>query len=301
MPDRDVKGLLRKTIFSAIVSIGLFLAALFGFYLGWQQIKRPVLVTLAFHAVTEKPSLPWEITPEDFDSIIRQFKRHDYAAVDPASLTSMLNNGFAGRNVLITFDDGLMTSAEAIRQLYQNYGIKSVFFIVTDFLGKPGYADKQTLLDLQNNYACHIGLHGRRHYEVSKIIAEGSDLTAELEQARTDLSAIMHSYIDWYAYPYGDHTASATASIASTGIKLAFTIEGEEIRQNSDRLLLPRVMYLKGAREAGEASPADWLPPASASTGSLTITLSLLAGFLGLSWAFKFLTFFKARSSLKKA
>ncbi len=300
MSDRDISSLMRKTIFSAVVATGLFGAGIFGFYLGWHQIKRPMLVPLAFHGVTDKPSYPWEITANDLDSMIRQFKRHDFAAVAPASLSSMLDNGFTGRNMLITFDDGLSTSAEAIKQLYRDHGIRSVFFVITDLLGKPGYVDKNTLLELQNNFGCHIGLHGRRHYETSKIIAEGGDLTAEIEEARTDLSAMLHHYIDWYAYPYGDYNASAVAGIASTGIKFAFTIEGEEVKKDSNRMLLPRVMYLKGAQEAGEVSPADWLPPSSASTGSLTITLSLLAGFLGLNWTLKFLAFFRAWSKLRR-
>ena len=123
--------------------------------------------------------------------------------------------------------DGLATSADAIRKLYRDYGIRSVFFIITDLVGTPGYVDRPTLLDLQNNFGCHVALHGKRHYEVTKILQEGGDLTGEIEKARVELSAWLHSVVDWYAYPYGDFNASAAAAIASTGIKLAFTIEGE--------------------------------------------------------------------------
>lgn len=293
----NYKGLLKKTIFSATVAISLFAAAIFGFYFGWGQIKRPMLVALTFHGVTEKPSYPWEIHPEPFDSFIRQFRRHEFTPIAPASLPAMLDQGFSGRHFLVSFDDGLITSAEAIRKLYRDYGIKSVLFIITDLVGTPGYVDRPTLLDLQNNFGCHIALHGKRHYEVTKILQEGGDLTGEIEKARVDLSAWVRSVVDWYAYPYGDFNASAAAAIASTGIKLAFTIEGEEITPAQNRMLLPRVMYLKGAKEAGEPDPSDWLPPKSASNGSLTITLSLLVAFIGLSWTAKFLQFNRARKA----
>lgn len=292
------KALLRKTWFAAIVCTTLFAACGFGFNLGWNQIKKPILVALTFHGVTEKPSLPWEIHPETLDGFLRQLKRHEYQAVSPASFSDLLNNGFSGRNFLMTFDDGLEASAAAIKKLYTEYRIESVLFVVTDLIGTPGYMNRQTLLDLQGNYGCHIGLHGRRHYEVSKILAEGGDLTAEIEQARADLSMLTRNVIDWYAYPFGDYNASSAACIASTGIRLAFTIEGTDINRSENRLTLPRVMYLKGAKEAGEADPTDWLPPQNASTGSLTITLSLLVGFLGISWFFKGLTFYRA---LKKS
>ncbi|MDD3146091.1 MAG: polysaccharide deacetylase family protein [Candidatus Riflebacteria bacterium] len=299
MIDSAGKSFLRKTIFAAIVAASLLGASVTGFFFGWKQVKLPLIVAVTFHGVTEKPMHPWEIKPEALFDFINQFKRHDYKALDPASLSTMLDNGFSGRHFLVTFDDGLISSVETIKTLYREHAIKSVFFIITSLVGTPGYVDKLTLLDLQNNFGCHIALHGRRHYEVSKILNEGGNLTEEIETARTDLSAMMHNIVDWYAYAYGDYNASATACIASTGIKLAFTIDGENIRQNDKRMMLPRVMYLKGAKEAGEADPSDWLPPANASTGSLTITLSLLVGFLGLSWAIKFLTFFSAWKSAR--
>ncbi|HNX75727.1 MAG TPA: polysaccharide deacetylase family protein [Candidatus Rifleibacterium sp.] len=294
MKGLSAKNLLRRAWFAGMVTAGLFIAAMVGFHLGWQQIKKPLLVALTFHGVTEKPSLPWEIHPQKLQDYISQFKRYEYAAVDPASLSNMLNNGFQGRNFLMTFDDGLLTSAATIKTLYRDHGIKSGLFIVMDLLGTPGYVDKEALLDLQNNYGCLIGLHGRRHYEVSKIINEGGNLSSEIEQARTDLSAMLHCIVDWYAYPFGDYNASAVASIASTGVNLAFTIEGAEITPGQHRMTMPRVMYLKGAREAGEPAIENWLPPSSSGTGSLTITLSLLVGFLGLSWFAKLLNFVKA-------
>ncbi len=294
MSNQAAGTLLKRAWFAGLVATVLFAAAIIGFYFGWTQVKKPLIVALTFHGVTDKPSLPWEIYPENLLSYISQLKRHDYTPLEPASLSLMLQQNYHGRHYLMTFDDGLLSSAEAIKTLYKDHGIKSVIFVVLDLIGTPGYADKQTLLDLQNNFGCLIGLHGRRHYEVSKILAEGGNLTEEIEQARTDLSAMLHSVVDWYAYPFGDFNASATACIASTGIKLAFTIEGHSILAEESHFTLPRIMYLKGAREAGEAAVENWLPPASASTGSLTITLSILVGFLGLNWLVKMLTFMRA-------
>ncbi len=294
-----VGTLFKRACFAGLVAAVLFAAAIAGFYFGWTQVKKPLIVALTFHGVTDKPSLPWEIHPDNLLSYVSRLKRHEFTPLEPASLSLMLQQNYSGRHYLMTFDDGLITSAEAIKTLYKNHGIRSVFFVVLDLIGTPGYVDKQTLLDLQNNFGCQIGLHGRRHYEVSKILAEGGNLADEIERARTDLSAMMHSVVDWYAYPYGDFNASAAACIASTGIKLAFTIEGDSILSTESRYTLPRIMYLKGAKEAGEAAIENWLPPASASNGSLTITLSILVGFLGLNWLVKLLTLMRAYRALK--
>lgn len=288
---QPLKKLRSKIWLSAIISLVLFVAGAIGFYFGWQQVKKPVLVVLAFHGVTDKPSFPWEIYPDTLENFLSQFKRYDYLPVDPVSFSEMFQHGFSSRNFLLTFDDGLKTSAETIKRLFRERGIKSVFFIVTDLIGKPGYVSAQDISELQNSFGCHIALHGKRHYEVTKIINEGHNLTAELEQARKDLGSITGNNIEWYAYPFGDYNASAAACIASTGIKMAFTIDGTDISEASDRMLIPRVMYLKGAKEAGEADPADWTPPRSAGTGSLTITLSILVVFFGMSWLLKAMMF----------
>ncbi len=279
------KGLKKKAFFSIIVAIFLIAGGCFGFYLGWKQVKAPVLLALTFHGVTDSPTLPWEIRYEELDRIISQLKRHDFNALSPAEFEQKVKmRSNTGRNFLITFDDGLKTSAEAIKKLFSEKSICSAFFIITDEIGKENYVDIETLKDLQNNYGCKIGLHGKRHYEVTKIMAENGDLVEELEQARAYLADALNSSINWYAFPFGEYNASAVAAIASTSLELCFTVDGFEIDPDADFKLLPRVMYLRGGIAAGAPDPLDWAPPKLARTGSLTITLACLVIFISLSW-----------------
>ncbi len=298
------KSLKKKAIFSIIVAIFLIAGGFFGFYLGWKQVKAPVLLALTFHGVTDSPTLPWEIRYQELDRIISQLKRHDFTALSPVEFEQRVKTRTSlGRNFLLTFDDGLKSSAEAIKKLYKERSISSAFFIITDEIGRENYVDIETIKDLQKNYDCKIGLHGKRHYEVTKIIAENGNLADELEQAKAYLANALNSPVNWYAYPFGDYNASAVAAIASTSLELCFTVDGFEIDPDADFKLLPRVMYLRGGAAAGAPDPLDWAPPKLARTGSLTITLACLVIFISLSWVIRarnLLKALRAKTDLEK-
>ena len=275
----------RRAFFSILIGIVMIAAACFGFYLGFKQVKHPTLIVLTFHGITDKPLKPWETNWDNLSSILNRLENHDYKFISPQEFTEMLNQqSFSGRNCLITFDDGLKTSAEAIKRLYKEKQISSVFFIITDFIGKNTYINAADLKELQNNFGCQVGLHGKRHYEVTKIIKDGDDLLNELESAKSDLSQLTERPVTWYSYPFGEYNASATSVIASSSFKFAFTVDGYNVDPDVDHKLIPRIMYLRGADAAQAPSPLDWAPPEFAQKGSLTITLSCLVGFISLSW-----------------
>jgi peptidoglycan/xylan/chitin deacetylase (PgdA/CDA1 family) len=296
---QQIATLKRRALFAIITAIFLIIGGCYGFYLGWKQVKAPTLLALAFHGVTDKPSLPWETNFSELDEILSSLKLHDFNILTPDQFEIALKNrNFSGRNLLLTFDDGLKTSAQAIKKLYNEQKISSAFFIVTDFIGKENYVDEQTLKELATDFNCKIGLHGKRHYEITKIMAEGDDLLSELDQARTRLAEIVEKPVNWYAYPFGEYNASSVAIIASTSFDFAFTIDGYNIDEDVDFKMIPRVMHLRGAPDA--PSPRDWAPPKVARTGSLTITLACLVLFISLSWIFRATNLLKAVKHIEK-
>jgi peptidoglycan/xylan/chitin deacetylase (PgdA/CDA1 family) len=296
----------KHLVISLTFAFILFIAGFVGFFLGWKQVKAPVLLALNFHGVVESPSAPWEITQPELESILATLKNYDFKPVSPQNFSGLYQQEpRKGRHVLVTFDDGLQSSAAAIKKLYLEKGISAAFFIVTDLVGKEGYADFKTLRDLQKNYNCQIGLHGKRHYEVTKILAQGNDLYAELQQARDILENNLKTPVSWYAYPYGEYNATASQIIAASNYEFAFTVDGHEIDQHAKAELLPRIMYLQGAVASGAPDPLDYAPPQIAKTGSLTITLACLVMFLSFSWLLKARNFFyllkKLRSQKKQS
>lgn len=273
----------KAMVYHALLAIFLFAGAVVGFTNGWNRSKAEILISPTFHGVTDSPTRPWEITWNDLSDWISNLAHHDYTPLEPASFSFWLNGDISGgRRYVVTFDDGLESSAGAIRRLRKERGIGSVLFVTTGLLGQPGYLTWDDLKLLVAETGCLIGLHGLRHVEPPKILLAGGDFLGETLKAKQELESRLGTEILWYAYPFGEYDTATRNMIASAGFKFGFTIDGNDIKRDADPLLFPRVMYLKGVEKAGGPMLSDWTPPKEASTGSLHITLSVFIGLIGL-------------------
>ncbi len=275
---------LKKAIlYHILLALFLFAGAIFGFLNGWNSSKAEILIAPTFHGVTDSPTRPWEITWDSLSDWITRLSHHGYTPLDPASFPAWLSGGISGgRRYLLTFDDGLVTSADAIRRLRKERDVPSVLFVTTELIGQPGYLTWDALKTLASETGCLVGLHGLRHVEPPKILKEGGDLLAETLKAKRDLETHLGTEVFWYAYPFGEFDIASRNAIASAGLKFGFTIDGDDIKRAADPLIYPRVMYLKGVETAGGPSIADWTPPKGATTGSLHITLAIFIALMGL-------------------
>lgn len=285
-----IRSFYRRAWFSGLLALALFAAGCYGFYLGWAQIKRPILLVLAFNNVTDSPKIPQDISSDSLNSIIKRLRTHDYQAIDPEVLKYTINKGFSGRNFIIAFKGGYASSAATISKLHTDHAIKSVFFIDPEVIGQSDKVTKEQLLQLQKQNSCKFGLTTKT-------------AQADPNNMRHQLAELLQSSVDFYTY--SDRTGEINQPIASAGFELVFMVNGHEIPAHHDNQNLPMVEYVKGAEEAGEPSAADWLPPKSARYGALSITLAILVQFIALSWCFKAFAYLKAarilRASLEAA
>ncbi|HOT27524.1 MAG TPA: polysaccharide deacetylase family protein [Candidatus Ozemobacteraceae bacterium] len=291
--------LTKAILYHILLALFLFAGAIFGFMNGWSSSRAEILIAPTFHGVTGSPTRPWEITWDGLSDWISRLSNHGYSPLDPASFPAWLSGEISGgRRYLLTFDDGLVTSADAIRRLHKERGIRSVLFVTTEFIGQPGYLTWDALNALASETGCLVGLHGLRHIEPPKLLKEGGDLLAETLKAKQDLETHLGTDVSWYAYPFGEYDTASRNAIASAGLKFGFTIDGDDIKRTADPLLFPRVMYLKGVETAGGPSLADWTPPKGATTGSLHITLALFVGLMGLRSVMRLVMLRRALASL---
>ncbi len=260
--------------------LGVFLIAVAatGFLLGWAQIQQDVLVVLTFHGIVDVPQQPWETTYQDLTEHLARFRRHGYSALSPDQFWDWWNGRLPpGRRFLLTFDDGLESTGRAIARLTHEEGVRPLWFIVTGLLGKPDFMTPEGLVALASQTGCRLGLHGGTHEEFPKILAAGRDLAAEVGRAKADLERLSGGPVEFFAYPYGVHDPASRQVVASSGLRVGFTVEPWSVQRTDDPFLLPRLMYLRGHEEFG-----DWTPPAEARSGGLTMTLAMFAVLMAL-------------------
>lgn len=282
--DRKIHRARRVMIFKIVVGLSFLITSIMGFFTGFQMTRTEIMLVLAFHGVTEKPFMPWEIRKEKLFGILDGLRRSQFEPSSPEEFEQWMG-GFirGGRRFLVTFDDGLKTSGQAIRDLKKERGITSAIFVVTDFMGKEGYLSRDELAQLASDTGCRLALHGKRHYELPKIASEGGDITAELLEGKRIVEGISGLPISWFAYSFGENDIPSRNAVASAGLRFGFTIEPKPVSRDGDLLRLGRLMYLSGTENSGEPSADDWMPPPEARTGSMLITVAILVFLWGLS------------------
>ncbi|MBF0406779.1 MAG: polysaccharide deacetylase family protein [Candidatus Riflebacteria bacterium] len=263
----------------------LILALLSAFW-AYSDFSENTLLILTFHGVTDNPQLPWEISYLKLKDCVDKFENSGYRHISPDLVEKWLSGeDRKGRFIFITFDDGLKSSYHAMKMLYSEKQIFSGIFLITDFIGKPGYVSTEDILEL-NSSGFHIFLHGKSHDSPQKL--EKMKLVSDLKYASKFLSELAStSFRSWYAYPYGEYNEASVDAVKLSGLRYAFTIDGDSISApQSNLLLVPRVMYLKAPEDSSESVFHDWLPPDNIRTGYLKILISL---FLLMFSAFSFL------------
>ena len=298
----SLKKLKFKFISCLFLSIIMYVASIAGFTYGYQLIKTPILAVLLFHDVLDNPKEPWEITPNKLDYYIEKLIALKYKPVDPNNFENMLNNGFEGRNFMITFDDGSESEYAAIENLYKKYGIKSVLFILEDRFGVPKNITIEGIKNLQKNSGTFLGLHGKYHKKYTEQLRDNDNFGQITEETRTKLSNMFNCSLKWVAYPFGDYNQRVVEELkAKTALSLAFTIESGNLDSSTDRMKLNRYMYLGSQNPNGDDKDIDLglLPPQEHSNGQLIITLSVMVFFFAISRTFLCWKYYKALAILK--
>lgn len=270
---------------NSIIGILLLICSLITFIIGLLNFQKPILAVLLFHDVVPNPEKPWEISQENLENLITKFIENDYKFVDPKDFTQLYANGFEGRNIMITFDDGLSNETKAIKELYTKFGIKSACFLLETKVDKPDFMDKETILDLQNNYGTFFGLHGKYHIKYTEQLAQGISLGAITEEAREKINNLIGINIKWLAYPFGAYDSSVLKEIKEkTKIEIAFTIEPGNIETKHNPFTLKRYMYLGNDTESkiDEKTEYSLLPPSEQENGKKLLVISILALLFGL-------------------
>ena len=298
----SLKKLKFKFVASSLLIIFLFVLSLTTFIYGYNLTQEPILAVLLFHDVVENPKVPYEITQKKLEEYIDKLLALKYKPVDPNNFENLLFKGFKGKNFMVTFDDGTDSEYFAIEKLYKKYGIKSVLFLVEDFMPRPENLSQEDIKKLRAECGTYLGLHGKHHIRYPEQIKRNKDFAKFTEETRVRLGNIFGCNITWVSYPFGDYNPNIINELKEkTALNLAFTIESGLITPETNKMEINRYMYLGGLEPNQDDLKLSLalMPPENHSNGQLLITLSVMAFFFLISRLFLIWKYYKALSILK--
>lgn len=203
------------------------------------------LLVIMYHHVSERENLlnKYVITPEELESDMAYLQKNGYESVLPSQLE---HGEIPKKPVMITFDDGFLSTYKYALPILQKYAMMGVCAVVgslvQEYTDTPNtvsdcaYMNKDTVKKLRDSgvfeIACHTyDMHslGTRKGCAKKSSESENEyrtiLTQDLTQFNSLYQEITGSETDIIAFPYGEYSEATVNIAASCGYRVMLTCD----------------------------------------------------------------------------
>jgi peptidoglycan/xylan/chitin deacetylase (PgdA/CDA1 family) len=213
---------------------------------------QPVtLRALTYHRFGNAQYDPFCVSPTAFEAQMAFLARHNLA-VSLAQLQQFLAGSERplGSRVLVTIDDGHLSSWSIAMPILKKYRIPAVAFVTPDTIGNrqaadatipEGYAGWSELEEMIAN-GIDVASHSLSHRSLGAMqAAEASD---EATRSKAMLEDRLGISVSAFAYPYGtlaDFNPLTARILQDAGYRVAFTSQHGAVTSDANALELPRI------------------------------------------------------------
>lgn len=177
------------------------------------------------------------VTPEDFGSQMAWLHDQGYIGMRMDGITRCVRGETLcpGRAIAITFDDGYADAYSEALPVLQRYGLLATFYIVTNFVGQPGYMTWEQVAALRDA-GMEIGAHTVSHLDLTSL--DWDTASFEIGQSKAELDRHLGLNVTSFCYPTGLYNATIEEQVRAAGFANATTTRWDN--DNSDVMALPR-------------------------------------------------------------
>jgi peptidoglycan/xylan/chitin deacetylase (PgdA/CDA1 family) len=255
----------------------LFVCAPLGFiYAKAPTPEQPVtLPILTYHYVETAQGKSGKrgilvITPQIFEKQLEALRERGYETIFVREIPAMLSSPLSHR-IAITFDDGYEDFYTNVLPLLKENDMKATLYVVTDFIGRPGYLTASELEDIIASELVEIGAHTAHHKNLTPL--SSAKAQEEIEGSKRTLEQDYGLTVETFAYPYGKHSARVEAMVEGAGFTAAVTTERGFAQSPTHLFALKRIPAgaFTGSRKwkaIGDVSVMPTVPPPSPKSSS---------------------------------
>jgi peptidoglycan/xylan/chitin deacetylase (PgdA/CDA1 family) len=181
------------------------------------------------------------VTDDAFGSQLGWLRLHGY---EGWNLSQALDHDLdANAGVAITFDDGCETDALYAAPRLRELGFSATFFVVTTWVGRPGYLSQRQLHELRDG-GFELGAHSRSHSFLTDLdpVALGS----EIVESKTELEQMLGHRVDHFSCPGGRWSPAISAVARDAGYRTVSTSRPGTVTGPTDPFCLPRTAIVEG-------------------------------------------------------
>lgn len=199
---------------------------------------------LMYHELTAAGRAPCDSSPGylryavDADVFAAQLDWLRDGGYGGVSVSEALANGLdVPQQVALTFDDGCETDLEIAAPLLEERGFGATFFVVSDWVGRPGFmsaSQTRRLADL----GFDVGSHSCSHAFLSE--ASDADLRRELSESRRRLEDVTGRAVRHLSCPGGRWSRRVAEAARRAGYESVSTSRAGVNRSGGDSMSLAR-------------------------------------------------------------
>lgn len=223
---------------------------------GPEPVQVPVLL---YHHLTPRPegANGAVISVTEFAQQMAWLKENGYTGIATADLHAWLSGQgrLPERPVLITFDDGYLSSYQYAYPILHQHQLRASIFLVSAMAGiRPGdlpYLNWAELRELQESGLIEVQAHshnGHRQIDGQPALLawSGDEVAADLRRLQLAFAGSGVPQPTAYAYPFGRYDGKVIAALREGGIQLGFTVKHGYVRKGDPLLELPRIIIYPG-------------------------------------------------------
>ena len=235
-----IRGIGRRLSLGFPLPILLFLA-----FAAWILTAVPPagFPILEYHMVTENPrpgAEPYAVPPEEFAAQLDYLAAEGYTTITPQEYARARKGKqqLPEKPVILSFDDGYEDNWRVVLPMLEERGMKAVFYMVTNDIGRPGYLTWDNLFELER-CGMEIGSHTANHLPLTSLApAQQRD---ELRLSKLTLEWKGMKTIYSFSYPNGAYDDGVVAMLAEEEYLTAVTGEAGLNNMETNPYLLHRV------------------------------------------------------------
>ena len=198
---------------------------------------------LEYHMVTENPhpdAKPYVVPPEDFAEQLDYLAKEGYTTITPQDYARARKGKqqLPEKPIILSFDDGYEDNWRVVLPMLEERGMRAVFYMVTNSIGKPGYLTWDNLFDMERR-GMEIGSHTANHLPLTTLSPEKQREELRLSKLMLEWKGMKTIYS--FSYPNGSYNAGVVAMLAEEEYLTAVTGEAGLNTLETNPYLLRRV------------------------------------------------------------
>lgn len=208
----------------------------------------PRVRALTYHRFGAEAREAFCVSPEDFE-LQMAWLAGEGRAVSLEDVLEFVEGRRSLRDgsVLVTIDDGCVSTMDVALPILQKYRVPAVAFITSSLIGVGHLGLPERYLTWDELRACAraglaIGSHAYSHRSLGQLPPD--EARAEARRSREQLEAELGQPVRSFAYPFGTHgdfSADTERALGEAGYHVAFHSQHGAIRPHASPLCLPRV------------------------------------------------------------